>query len=164
MVTLQRDIGAYIVAKNAFNPNTLNCNSTAENNVWQNGVSINRALTTPDTTVYLSGKICIPLSYSIAAARSALAKVQLQDSAAGSTWAVVTDKDGSTAASLTLGSSSSTAAQTGNVILTTDVNLAKCRQYVRVRVKVDFMGTTNSDDADTAGVLIMGGPTRTPAA
>jgi len=163
MVTLQRDIGAYLLCKNALNPVTLNESSTAENGIWQNGVSVNRANTTPDTTLYLSGKIAVPISYSLAAAETATAKVQLQDSAAGSTWAVVTDKDGSTAASLILGSTASTAAQTGNVILATDVNLAKCRQYVRIRLKVTFTGTS-TNDADVGGVLIMGGPDHTPAA
>lgn len=163
MVATQRDIGAYIITKNAFNPATHTAGSSLNDGIEANGVSIDRNNTTPDTTLYLSGKVSIPVSYSLAAAETVTVASNLQHSSNGSTWADLSDKDGSTVASVVFGTTAATAAQTGDVVHEYDVNLAKAKEFVRIQLTTTF-SAGSADTADIAGVLVMGGPDRTPAA
>jgi len=164
----QRDIGARIVTKNAFNPVTLNSSSTAENNVEQTGVTIDRKSTTPGTQLFLSGKVSIPVSYSLGATRTVTFTSNIEHSSASSAgWADATDKDGNATVTKVFGTTSSTAAQTGNDVVEYDVDLGKLKQYVRVMLKANFSQSTTasgSDDADVGGVLILGGSDVTPSA
>jgi len=158
----QRDIGAQIVTKNAFNPVTLTAGSGADGSE-QTGVTIDRGNTTPGNQLFLSGKVSIPVSYSLGANETVTIVSNVEHADPGGSFADVTDKDGNASVTKVFGSTSAGSAQTGDEVLEYDLDVGKLKQRVRVMLTATF-SAASSDDADIAGVLILGGSDNTPAA
>lgn len=159
---MQRDIGALITGKAALQFYTANANSTAEQGVEVNGVAIDR---NAFNDLMLSAKVMVPVNYSLATAAKVtlVSHFQTADSSTG-TWADMELNDGTTAASKVVGSTGSTAAQTGDDLMEYAVDLSGAKRYVRIQVTPTFApSSTTTDDADIGGVLVFGGADQPPA-
>ena len=159
-IAFQRDVGAFIVGKNALNPQTI---TTTGDGSEKTGYSIDRNDDTSDP--FLSAKVIIPYSASLAAGNTLTLKSNAQDSSStASGWADYDDKDGSTANTATIGSTGSTAAQTLSGVLEYDLDLSSAKRYLRVQVTPTLSGSsTESDDVDLGGVMVLGGANVLPA-
>ncbi|KKN90101.1 hypothetical protein LCGC14_0232140 [marine sediment metagenome] len=158
--SFQQDVGAYLHGVNALNPAVVTATTVAAGTELD-GVDINRLSDPVNLTV--SAKVIIPYSYSLAAAETATLKSNAQDGASTTAYTDYDDKDGSTANSVTVGSTATTAAQTGNGVLEYDLDLAAARQYVRIQLTPTF-SATSADTNDVGGVMVFGGGTVLPAA
>lgn len=164
-IALMRDIGAHLATVAAYNPIVLNAGTTAEDNAEINGFSVDRELVNPSKSLQLSCQSVVQYSYSLAAAATIALKFNLQDSASsGGTYADYDDIKGSTVQSKTVGSTGSTASQSGNGVLRGNFDLSGAKRFVRMQVTATFTGTsTGSDDLDVGGVMVLGGYDTVPA-
>ena len=164
-MSLQKDIGAYILTLGAVNPIVLNVNSTTEDNVEQNGFAVDRELIAPGKPLQLSAQAALFCSYALAAAKTVAVTWNLQDAVSSTgPWTDFDDSDGTTGQAVTYGTTSSTAAQTGNRTSRAKFNLSGAKRYLRMQYKLNFSATsTGTDDADVGGVLVFGGYDTVPS-
>tara|TARA_R110000803_G_scaffold210841_1_gene284306 strand:+ start:25067 stop:25549 length:483 start_codon:yes stop_codon:yes gene_type:complete len=158
-VNQQRDIGAYIASQVAVTPRVLDAGTTTEDGIEINGADV--SLSTSFTGTPRSCKVIIPYSFTGAAAATATIITNCQG---GATTASYVDLTGSTG-TVTLGTTSSTAAQTVEGVLEVDVTLKGTADFVRVQMTGTLSGTsTGTDDLDVAAVMVFGGFDVLPAA
>ena len=145
------DIGAYIKAVIPAITGVSIASSTASG-VEINGHSFDRL---GETYLYRSGVACFGVAATLAAAATVSVVANFQDSTNASTWADY----GSTYASVVLGATDSTAAQTVRDCAQFDVDLGAARRYVRVQVTPTLSDPTSTSDVVTlSGILVVGGP------
>lgn len=161
-LAMQKDIGSFIRTVGCLNPIVLNSSVGSEDNTEQNGLSIDRELVLPGQPLQLSAQAALFYSYSLTTAKTAAITWNLQHSSAASSWTDFNDIEGTTGQSATIGSTGSTATQTGNGTLRANFSLGAAKRYVRMQYKFNFSATA-TDDADVGGVLVFGGYDTTPA-
>lgn len=155
-VSMQRDIGAYLVGKNVLNPRVITAGTTADG-LEITGYDI--GLSTGFTNKPHSVKVVIPYSASLSAAETVTFTGNFQQ---GATTAAFADSAGSTF-SVTIGSTASTAAQTLNDAFSRDLTLKGDWDYVRFQVTPSISSTV-TDTLDIGGVAVFGGFDVTPGA
>lgn len=153
------DVGAMLVFDG------LAASTAAEDNVEQNGLTVDRELVRPGYPLQQSCQVAINYGYSLAAAETCVLTWNLQHSSAASSWTDFDDEDGTTGQTKTIGSTSSTAAQTGNGTARANFNLSGAKRYVRSQYKANFLdGTTAAqDDLDVSSMIVFGGYDTVPA-
>lgn len=152
-----RDLGAQLSVKMVLTPRVIDGGTTTEDGVEVSSTAIDRLADTQHP--YQSMVVAVPYSFTAIATNtgSITSNVQHSDNSSAG-WEDFDDKDGSTANSVTLGSTASTAAQTTDSVLKYDVDLSSAKRYVRVQVTPSLSGTsTETDDLDIAGVVVLGG-------
>ena len=161
---MTHDIGSWLTAVNAFNPRVVT-GTTATDNVEINGNAVDRELVQPGYSLQHSAKLCIPYNYAFPAAATLVLTAHVQHSSVSTAgWADTADKSGSTAISVTVGSTGSTAAQTGTGVLSGNYDLSGLKRYIRMQVTPNWSAlTTATEDVDLAGVFVMAGYDAVPA-
>jgi hypothetical protein len=162
MTAMQKDIGSRILTVGCINPIVLNSSVGSEDNTEQNGFAVDRELLNPGQPLALSGQAALVYSYSLAAAKTVALTWNLQHSSAASVWADFNDINGSTGQSKTIGTTSSTASQTGNGTSRANFDFSGAKRYLRMQYKMNFSATA-TDDADVGGVIVFGGYDTVPA-
>lgn len=150
----QHDIGSLLAVEEALNPQTIGTTADASE---KTGTIIDRQ---SPNNLRFSCKAALSYYASLAAGNTVTLKMNLQhsDTTASSDFADYDDKDGSTANSVTAGTTGSTAAQTPSGVLTADFDLGMAKRYIRLQATPTLSGgSTESDDVDIAGVVIFGG-------
>lgn len=162
MTAMQKDIGSRILTVGCLNPIVLNSSVGSEDNTEQNGFTVDRELLNPGQPLALSGQAALIYSYALATAKTCAVTMNLQHSSAASSWTDFNDINGSTGQSRTLGTTASTAAQTGNGTLRANFDFSGAKRYLRMQYKFNFSATA-TDDADVGGVIVLGGYDTVPA-
>ncbi len=159
------DTGALFKGFNMFNPAVV---TTTNDATAQNGYVVDRQFqnATGDLgDLYQSAKIVVPASYSLAAAETVTIRLEVQhsDTTGSTTFATYANKDGSTAVTDVFGDTASTAAQTGNVVTESDIDLRGAKRYLRISI-TPTLSAASADTVDIAGVAVFGGGNYNPAA
>lgn len=144
------NIGAYIASRLALDPT--NFGAGFGNISQQNGTAFNRTAVRP---LHLSGKLQIPILYTLASGHTASFMYALQDSDDDVTYADIENASGSTS----LTALNSGAAQRTCAAL--DVDLIGARQYIRARV-TPVMSHSGTDVIKIAAVWALGGGEELP--
>ena len=151
-ISFQKDAGAYVELVNGLNTQT-KANTTAVDNVAITGKTVDRkvgaASSAANSLWQGSGKVGVQYDYSLASTVTlTLTGVLQHTSNSTGTWATLTDKDGSSNFSVTVGTTGSTATQTGGSVLHTDLDLAKAKRYVRVKITPNWSATSTAGGSD----------------
>ncbi len=158
-VAMQRDIGAYLVVKEAVNPQVVTAGGGADG-VEINGTAIDRLAIRYPT---LSCKVAIPYYVAGVGSTDTVTVVSnLQHSSLSTAgWADLPNRDGTTISSVVF--SGTTAASTGTGTLAYDLEIGGAKRYVRVNVTAT-LSAAGVDTADIAGIVAFGGQDTLPAA
>lgn len=167
-LAIQKDIGAFIVGKNALNPQTLN---TTDSGTEVTGHPVDRGVGDASTGVtnqlQHSGQVVVNLSYRVSAAESlsVVSHVETASATGSTSWTNLDDKDGSSEVSKTLATTGTTTVEADNAELRYDLDLAPAKRYVRVTLTPTFGTTTtaSTSDVDVSAVMVLGGYQITPA-
>lgn len=155
----QRDIGFYVTTRHGLVAQTVTAGG-ANDGTAITGTAVDR--TDSNRQLFLSGAAVVPVSYSLAAGETLQVEVKNEESSASTgPWTEFANKDGSTAFTQTIGSTSSTAAQTGNTTVKSDLDFSSRKAFVRQKVTLTF-SAASADDADIGGVMVLGGPDSYP--
>jgi hypothetical protein len=150
-LSIQHDIGAYIVGKNAFNPLIVTAGAGADGTEIT-GFDI--SMSTSFTNTGRSVKAIIAYSLALATGKTATLTGHLQQ---GATTASFADTPGSTFSEVL------TTASDANGEISVDVTLKGDWDFVRLQV-TPTLSAVSVDTADMGGVLIFGGYDVRPAA
>jgi hypothetical protein len=153
MSSHMRDIGSYILAKNAMA--ALASTAAGSGDASEvNGIAIDRLAL---GSTYQSAKLVVAVSSTLTSGKTVSVAANFQDSPNNSDW---TDY-GTALASTVVSTATSSTAFYGEASL--DVNLNGADRYVRVQVTSD-LSYTGTDTAITTGVIVFGGAEELPAA
>ena len=138
-IVLQRDVGSYLTHKVGLGSVTLTAGSTATDAVAQTGTGVDRLLPR-----YGSAVLSTIVTYSLAAGKTVAITRAINDSPDGSTYTTY----GTPPTDVVVGSTSSTAAQTGSTVIMDKVDLSGANEYIRCAVT----GNLSATATDTAVV------------
>lgn len=150
MSLFPNDIDGQLSVKNAVVIPTITAGGTGDN-TEVDGLAIDRKNAT-------SMSVGIVAKAVLAATKTLVVNLTLQDSADGSTFADVAAalQPGGAADSAVLTLTGGAGGSTESGVYQLGVNLASLRRYVRVQVKPD-LNATGTDTATVAGVIALGG-------
>jgi len=160
MQSIMHDIGAYIVAVQAIDPDEI---TTTGDGVLATGRVIDREANS--SYPLLSGSLVVSYKTVLTATKALTLSTLLEHSAstASSTFATLETKDGSTAAQSNADTNATTAGVTRRGVQKIDYDLGHAKRYLRAKV-TPTLSATSSDVAGYAAVLVFGGGQTRPAA
>src|SRR3990167_932521 len=146
------DVGAMLVFDG------LAASTASDDNVEQNGITVDRELARPGYPLQQSCQAALNYSYSLATGETCVITWNLQHSSAASSWTDFDAEDGSTIQTKTIGSTGSTAVQTGDGTARANFNLSGAKRYVRTQFKANFLdsSTAAQDDLDIRSMIVFG--------
>jgi len=159
-----RDIGSYLSMVNALNAQVVT-GTTATDNTEINGFAVDRELVQAGRPVMLSAKLGVQYDYAFPATATLTLTGHVQHSSVSTAgWADLAFKNGSTSVAVTVGSTASTATQTGTGVLTGNVDLSGAKRYIRMQITPNWSTlTTLTEDVDLGAMFVLGGYDTLPA-
>lgn len=150
-ISAQRDIGSYLSSVNALIANTVTAGTGADgaeqNGLWNSHIG------------FLSGKLVIAYSATLAQAETLTIAANLQDATALAGTGAADYGDAFAAAVVATGD---TGGSTENGTVELNVDLSSARGYVRAQV-TPTLSAVGTDTVDLAAILVLGGAAEYPA-